>query len=113
MSLEAALRLLFTSGFYWDRSGEARAFSEHFYERQKAMPSMVQTGMYSATMHYLNVVKSVGSDDALEIEEQMKTMPINNFYTHNGKIRADGRMIYDLYLTEVKGRPSKKANGIY
>lgn len=102
MGLEAAQGLLFTTGFYWDRNDETRAFAKRFYEKQKAMPSMVQAGMYSATIQYLNAVKAVGNDDALAVAEQMKKTPINDFYTHNGRIRADGRMVYDMYLAEVK-----------
>lgn len=106
MGLEAAQGLQFTTGFYWDRNEETRAFSKRFYEQHKAMPSMVQAGMYSATMHYLNAVKAVGTDDALAVAEQMKKTPINDFYTHNGKIRVDGRMVYDMYLAEAK-KPSE------
>jgi len=110
MGLEAAQGLLFTTGFYWDRNDETRAFSKKFYEKQKAMPSMVQAGMYSATMQYLNAVKAVGNDDALAVAEQMKKTPINDFYTQNGKIRADGRMVYDMYLAEVKKPAESKSD---
>lgn len=110
MGLEAAQGLLFTTGFYWDRNDETRAFAKRFYEKQKTMPSMVQAGMYSATMHYLNAVKAVGNDDALALAEQMKKTPINDFYTHNGKIRADGRMVYDMYLAEVKKPAESKSD---
>lgn len=110
MGLEAAQGLLFTTGFYWDRNDETRAFAKRFYEKQKTMPSMVQAGMYSATMHYLNAVKAVGNDDALAVAEQMKKTPINDFYTHNGKIRADGRMVYDMYLAEVKKPAESKGD---
>ncbi len=106
MGLQAAQGLQFTTGFYWDRNDETRAFSKRFHDRHKGMPSMVQAGMYSATMHYLNAVKSAGTDDAEAVAEQMKKTPINDFYTHNGKIRADGRMVYDMFLAEAK-KPSE------
>lgn len=106
MGLQAAQGLQFTTGFYWDRTDETRAFSKRFFERRNAMPSMVQAGMYSATIHYLNAVKAVGSDDVEVVAEQMRKTPINDFYTDNGKIRADGRMVYDIYLAEAK-KPSE------
>jgi branched-chain amino acid transport system substrate-binding protein len=32
----------------------------------------------------------------------MREMPINDFFAKNGRIRADGRMIHDMYLMQVK-----------
>ncbi|NLY28426.1 MAG: ABC transporter substrate-binding protein [Alcaligenaceae bacterium] len=102
MGLQAAQGLQFTTGFYWDRDDQTRAFAKRFYERHKGMPSMVQAGMYSATMHYLNAVKAVGKDDAAAVSAKMKETPVNDFYTKNGVIRADGRMVYDMLLAEAK-----------
>ena len=33
---------------------------------------------------------------------KMKEMPINDFFAKNGRIRADGRMVHDMYLAQVK-----------
>ena len=60
MGLQAAQGLQFTTGFYWDRNDETRAFAKRFFEAHKGMPSMVQAGAYSATLHYLNAVKAAG-----------------------------------------------------
>jgi branched-chain amino acid transport system substrate-binding protein len=106
MGLQAAQGLQFTTGFYWDRNDETRAFSKRFFEAHNGMPSMVQAGAYSATLHYLNAVKAAGTDDADAVAEQMKKTPINDFYTHNGHIRADGRMVYDIFLAQAK-KPSE------
>jgi len=102
MGLEASQGLQFTTGFYWDRDDETRAFAKRFYDVHGAMPSMVQAGMYSATTAYLNAVKEVGADNAKAVVEQMKKTPINDFYTHNGHIREDGRMVYDMLLVQAK-----------
>jgi len=102
MGLQAAQGLQFTTGFYWDRNDETRKWSQRYFERQKSMPSMVQAGAYSATLHYLNAVQAVGSDDADAVAAKMKETPINDFYAKNGKIRADGRMVYDMYLAQAK-----------
>jgi len=32
----------------------------------------------------------------------MKATPVNDFFAKNGVIRADGRMVHDLYVFEVK-----------
>ena len=29
-------------------------------------------------------------------------MPVDDFFAHGGTIRADGRMVHDIYLIEVK-----------
>lgn len=102
LGLKAAQGLQFTTGFYWDRNDETRAFAKRFYAIQHAMPSMVQAGMYSATMHYLEAIKKAGTDDSLTVIKEMKDTPINDFYTHNGHIREDGRMVYDMYLAQAK-----------
>jgi len=110
MGLQAAQGLQFTTGFYWDRNAETRAWSQRFYQRQNAMPSMVHAGAYSAAMHYLNAVRAVGSDDADAVSAHMRNTPINDFYTKNGRIRADGRMVYDMYLAQVKTPQESKSH---
>lgn len=102
LGLQAAQGLQFTTGFYWDRNAETRAWSQRYFARQKSMPSMVQAGAYSATLHYLQAVQAAGTDDADAVAAKMKEMPINDFYARNGRIRADGRMVYDMYLAQVK-----------
>jgi len=105
MGLKVAQGLQFTNGFYWDRDEESRAFAQKFFARHKGMPSMVQAGAYSATMHYLKAVAAAGTDNADAVSAKMKEAPINDFFAKNGKIRADGRMVHDMYLAEAK-KPS-------
>lgn len=109
LGLQVAQGLRFVTGFYWNRTAETRAFSERFYKIRGTMPTMVQAGMYSATMHYLNAVKASNSESALAVIEKMKATPIDDFYTHNGRIRADGRMVYDIYLVQVKTPSESKS----
>ena len=66
------------------------------------MPTMVQAGVYSAVLHYLNAIKAAGSDEAPAVVEQMKATPVNDFFAKNGRIRADGRHVHDFYLLQVK-----------
>ena len=108
LGLKVAQGLKFTTGFYWDRDEESRAFSKKYYARNNAQPSMVQAGAYSATMHYLNAVKAVGSEDAAKVSEWMKANPVNDFFAKNGVIRADGRMVHDMYLAEAKAPADSK-----
>jgi branched-chain amino acid transport system substrate-binding protein len=44
----------------------------------------------------------VKTDDAAVVMKQLKSMPINDMFARNGKVRADGRMVHDMYLVQVK-----------
>ena len=102
LGLKAAQGLQFTSAFYWDQNAATRAFSKRFFERIHHMPTMVQAGVYSATHHYLEAVKALGSKEPLAVMAKMRATPINDFMTHDGKLRIDGRVVRDMYLLEVK-----------
>lgn len=102
LGLPAAQGMLFTTGFYWDMNPETREFARRFQEIHKAMPTMVQAGIYSATMHYLKAVEAKGTDDGDIVVRQMRDTPVNDFFAKGGKIREDGRMVHDMYLAEVK-----------
>ena len=102
LGLQAAQGMLFTTGFYWDMNPETREFAKRFQNVHKAMPTMVQAGVYSATMHYLKAAEAKGTDDAEVVVRQMRDTPINDFFAKGGKIREDGRMVHDMYLAEVK-----------
>jgi branched-chain amino acid transport system substrate-binding protein len=102
LGLKDAQGLMLTEAFYWDLDAATRAWSQRFYERNKRMPSMTQAGAYSATMHYLKAVKAAGSKDADRVMAQMRATPINDFMTHNGTLRVDGRVLRDMYLFQVK-----------
>src|SRR5215475_13222647 len=102
LGLKTAQGLQFTSAFYWDQNDETRAFSARFIKEVGHMPTMVQAGVYSATLHYLKAVKALGSKDPLKVMEKMRETPINDFMTHNGKLRIDGRVVRDMYLLQVK-----------
>jgi branched-chain amino acid transport system substrate-binding protein len=106
MGLQTAQGLLFTTGFYWDRNDETRAWSKRFYDIHKAMPTMIQAGAYSATMHYLKAVEAANTDNADAVMKAMKATEINDFFAKGGKIRENGRMVHDMYLAEVK-KPSE------
>ena len=113
LGLNAAQGLQFTTAFYWDKDDESRAFSQRFIKEVGHMPTMVQAGVYSATMHYLKAVKALGNKDPLKVMEKMRETPINDFMTHDGKLRIDGRVLRDMYLVQVKKpEESKGAMGL-
>ena len=102
LGLKATQSMYLTEGFYWNLNDDTRAWSKRFFDLHKRMPTMVQAGQYSSTMHYLKAVKAVGSDDTQKVMAQMKKTPVNDFFAKNGTIRADGRMVHDMYLLQVK-----------
>jgi branched-chain amino acid transport system substrate-binding protein len=102
LGLEATQGLQLTTGWYWDQDEKSRAWAHRFYERTKRMPTMVQAGIYSSTRHYLQAIKDAGTDEAQAVRRQMMATPVNDMFTSNGKIREDGRMVYDMYLAQVK-----------
>ncbi|BAL26592.1 ABC transporter substrate-binding protein [Azoarcus sp. KH32C] len=106
LGLEATQGMYLTTGFYWDRNDETRAWSKRYFERMKRMPTMVQAGDYSAVYHYLKAVKAAGTDEAKAVMAKMREMPVNDFFAKNGKVRVDGRMVHDMYLVQVK-KPSE------
>jgi branched-chain amino acid transport system substrate-binding protein len=108
LGLKTAQGLYVTEGFYWDLNDATRKWSERFYKRAGKMPSAIQAADYSSTMHYLNAVKAMGTDDADIVIKKMKDTPVNDFYTTNGKIRADGLLVHDMYLMQVKAPSESK-----
>jgi branched-chain amino acid transport system substrate-binding protein len=109
IGLQKAQGMILTTGFYWDLNDETRKWSRRFFDRHKRMPTMAQAGVYSSTMHYLNAVKALGTDDTQAVMAKMKSMPINDFFAKNGYIREDGRMIHDMYLVQVKSPAESKS----
>ncbi|MCK6400621.1 MAG: ABC transporter substrate-binding protein [Sphaerotilus natans subsp. sulfidivorans] len=102
LGLKSTQSMYLTEGFYWNLNDETRAWSKRFFDQHKRMPTMVQAGQYSSVMHYLKAVKAAGTDDTAKVMAQMKKTPVNDFFAKNGTIRADGRMIHDMYLLQVK-----------
>ncbi|WP_200372059.1 ABC transporter substrate-binding protein [Rhodovibrio salinarum] len=107
MGLEVAQDLPLTTAFYWDRTDASRAFAERFAARRDGQrPTMVQAGVYSSLMHYLQAVAAVGDDSGRTVVEQMKKMPVDDFFATGGRVRADGLMVHEMYRARVK-RPSE------
>lgn len=102
IGLDAAQGLQFTTAWFYDRDEESRAWAERFRERTGSMPTQVHAGLYSSTLHYLQAVDAIGTDEAQAVREQMAATPINDIFATGGYIREDGRMVHDMYLVEVK-----------
>jgi len=113
LGLETAQGLYLTTPFYWDLNDETRAFSKRFFEKIKAEPSMDQAGYYSATLTYLKAVKAVGSTDPDKVMLELKRTKINDMFVKGGYVRADGIMVHDMYVMQVKTPQESKYHWDY
>ncbi|MBK5568436.1 ABC transporter substrate-binding protein [Ensifer sp. SSB1] len=102
LGLEAAQGLTLTEGFYWNRNEESAKFGKRFMERTGKMPNMVHAGTYSAVLSYLKAIEKAGTDDADAVAKELRALPVNDVFAENGTVAANGRMIHDMYLLEVK-----------
>jgi branched-chain amino acid transport system substrate-binding protein len=106
LGLEAAQGLALTESYYWDLNDRTREFGERFFKRTGRMPNMIQAGVYSATLQYLKAVKAAGTKDADAVAKKLKELPVDDAFTSHGHVQANGRMVSDLYLFQVK-KPSE------
>ncbi|MGY4316651.1 ABC transporter substrate-binding protein [Bradyrhizobium sp. JR3.5] len=102
IGLQAAQGLQLATAFYWDLDDKTRDFAARFMAKTNKRPTMVQAGLYSAVMNYLKAIEKSGTDDGPKVIAQMKDMPIDDFFARNAFLRADGQLIHDMYLVQVK-----------
>jgi branched-chain amino acid transport system substrate-binding protein len=94
--------LQLADSWYWNQDDASRKFAKRFFDKYKRMPSSLHAADYSAATNYLKAVQTAGTTDADKVMATFKSMKFDDFY-HKGTVRADGRMIHDMYLFEVKG----------
>ena len=108
IGLEAAQGLYLTDGWYWDLNDKTREFAKRFFAKVNREPTMPQAAYYSATLTYLNAVKAVGATDADKVMAELHKAKIDDVFTANGVIRADGLMEHDMYIMQVKSPSESK-----
>jgi branched-chain amino acid transport system substrate-binding protein len=103
MGLKLAKGLVFTEAFYWDAGDPQRAFGRRFAQRFGGrMPTAVHAGTYSAVLHYLKAVEASRSTNGQTVVARMKQMPVTDAALGPGTVRADGRMVHDMFLVQAK-----------
>ena len=102
IGLATAQGQLMVTSFYEDVSPEARAWSDRFLARTHAAPTEIHAGVYSAVRHFLQAVKDTDSTEGDAVAARMRETPVADAYTRHAEIRADGRLMHDLYLMRVK-----------
>jgi branched-chain amino acid transport system substrate-binding protein len=107
LGLPNAQGLLLAEGFYWDQNDQTRAFSRRFEARMGKKPTRQQATTYATVVHYLKGVEATRSDDPDVVMDWMRKNPMA-YFGQQGTIRADGRMMRDTYLWEVKSPSESK-----
>ena len=102
LGLQTAQGLFLTASWYWDLNDDTRAFAKRYFEKMHKEPTMNQAAYYSATLTYLKAVKAAGTSDADKVMAELRRTKINDMFTQGGYIRADGVMIHDMYVMQVK-----------
>src|SRR3569833_1107902 len=101
MGLQQAQGLYVADSWFWTRDAESRSWAERFFSGRKCMPSSLQAADYSAVFQYLKAVAAVGSTDPNSVIQHLRSVTFNDMYVKNGRIRADGAMLHDMYLLRV------------
>ncbi|WP_207061050.1 ABC transporter substrate-binding protein [Motiliproteus sp. SC1-56] len=100
-----------TTGFYWDMDEKTREWSERYMARMDGkIPAMPHAGAYSSTIHYLKAVEAAGTDDSKAVMAKMKEMPVEDFFSRNGYLRADGRMVHDMLQVRIKNADERSSD---
>ncbi|MEH6822523.1 MAG: ABC transporter substrate-binding protein [Motiliproteus sp.] len=106
---EIAGGMKLTTGFYWDMDDQTRAWSKRYSARMDGkIPAMPHAGAYSSTMHYLKAVEAAGTDESKAVMAKMKEMPVEDFFSRNGYLRKDGRMVHDMLQVRIKTAAERK-----
>lgn len=101
LGLKTTAGLQLADSWYWDQDEDSRKFSRRFFEKYKRMPSNIQAANYSATITYLKAAQQAGTTNGKKVMDALKSNKINDFF-NKGYIRADGRLIHEMHLFEVK-----------
>jgi branched-chain amino acid transport system substrate-binding protein len=111
LGLEFAHGVVVSESFYWDMNDATRAWTKRFKERTGGIPpNMLQAAVYSSVLHYLKAVARTGATEGILVAAAMKDTLINDMYSKDVRLRADGRAVRDFHLFEVKSRSESKGS---
>ncbi len=105
LGLQATQGLVLTESYYWDLNDQTREFGERFFNAP-GDANIIQAEHLSATLQYLKAVKAAGTKGADAVAKKLRELPVDDAFTSHGHVQANGRIVSDLYLFEVK-KPSE------
>ena len=115
MGLETAQGIRFPVSSYSDANDNTRGRANRFIARNgQQVPTMGHAATYVSTTHYLQAVAKAGTDDAAAVDKAMKEMLITDNMLGNAHMLANGWVVMDMLLVEVKTpKQSKGPADIY
>ncbi len=106
IGLDVAQGIYWSTPFYWDRDAGTRAFAARLEARvANRRPNKECAAAYSGALHYLKSVATLGigrKQDGRAVVAHMKANPIEDTLFASSAIRADGQVMRDMLLLEVK-----------
>jgi len=90
--------------WYWNLDPAARAWADRYAASHNGLrPDAAQAADYSATLQWLNAVKTAGTTDADAVIHALDGHKFNDMFAHNAEFRASDHMVvHDLYVAKVK-----------
>ena len=90
--------------WYWNLDPAARAWSDRFARDHNGLrPDAAQAADYSATLQWLNAVKTAGTTEADAVIRALDGHKFDDMFAHGGEFRASDHMVvHDLYVAKVK-----------
>ncbi|MDP9319470.1 MAG: ABC transporter substrate-binding protein [Chloroflexota bacterium] len=109
LGLDALAGVQYTTPWIWNEDAASIAFADKFLAKTKIRPTFAHAGDYSATMQYLEAIRRAGSDDADAVVKALEGYKFNDFFIHNGQIRAEDHWVmHDAFLAQVKSKAESK-----
>lgn len=106
VGLDVGQGIYWSTPFYWDRNAATRAFTDRLEtQAPNRRPNKECAAAYSGALHYLKSVAALGIDrkqDGRAIVAHMKANPIEDTLFAPSTIRADGQVMRDMLLLQVK-----------
>lgn len=102
LGLKVAQGVTFVDSTYWNLNDETRAFARRFFEKMKRPPTPQQMNVYMGVTHYLKAVKAANGTDSDAVMKKVREIPINQWNTKNGHVRANGSTVRQRYVFQAK-----------
>lgn len=99
--------------FFWDRNDATRDFATRFEKRAGKKPNYFVAQDYSSTLNYLRAVQKAGTTDGKAVVQALKEMKIDDMFANNAYVRADGQLIHDMYLVQIKSPKESRGKWDY
>jgi branched-chain amino acid transport system substrate-binding protein len=90
--------------WYWNLDRAARAWSDRFANSHDGLrPTAAQAADYSATLQWLNAVKTAGTTEADAVIRALDGHKFDDMFARGGEFReSDHMVVHDLYIARVK-----------